>query len=205
MRTAGLRHKSNRDFIITNEIIRTQRELKYEQMWKLAHDNKWFHIQFEDLSIIQFQNSPSPSFHFIECPLDVPPLRDFIVGLGKDYRSRHNTDIKELYEEVIETSELREHLTPIRYDLDFGSYRPGVHPAAHLHIGLDNNIRLALPREMTPFSFLLFVLRQKYPSNWEKILQSNLCDSIAQSVRHSLPVIADKYWQNLDLCEISLS
>ncbi len=204
MRVAGLRHKVNREFVVTAEIIRTQRVLPYDRMWKLAHDRKWFHIQFEDLSIIQFQNNPSPSFHFIECPLDVPSLGDFIASLGKEYRARYDSVVAELYDEAIETAGLRPYITPIRFDRDFGSYRSGVHPAAHLHIGIDNNIRLGLAREMTPLSFLLFILRQKYPSSWERLLRSNLASSLVRSIRDSLPPLPKQYGQDFDFCEIAL-
>lgn len=205
MRAAGLRNQTNNDFVVTPAIISAQRQLPYVQMWRLAHDNKWFHIQFEDLSIVQFQNDPSPSYHLIECPLDVPPLGDFIESLDIDYRSRHRADVVELYDDAIDTASVRPHITPIRYDRDFRSYRGGVHPAAHLHIGLDNNVRLGLPREMNPWSFLLFVIRQKYPANWERLLDSELANTFPRAVRHALPPVPAEYWGNLDLCEIALS
>lgn len=204
MRLAGLRNTVNEDFSVTPEIIRAQRELPYERMWRLAHDEKWFHIQFEDLSIIQFQNYPSPSYHLIECPLDVPPLGEFLETMDLDYRARHRSDIVELYNEAIDTASLRKYVTPIRYDRDFRSYRRGVHPAAHLHIGLDNNIRLALPREMTPWSFLLFVVRQRYPDKWERLHGCELAKHFAKGVRDNLPSVPEIYWGGHDLSEIAL-
>lgn len=203
-RAASLQHELNAEFSVTAAIIRTQRELTYEKMWRAAYDNSWFHIMFEDLSLIQFQNAPSPSFHFLECPLDVPTRREFLAALGMDYRKRHDSDFQELYAEAVETAGSRPHVTPIRYDRDFGSYRAGVHPAAHLHVGLDNDIRLALPSEMTPLSFILFVIRQKYPSNWEQLLASNLAASLQRSVRYSLVPLPGQYWQEPDLCEMAL-
>jgi hypothetical protein len=205
MRLARLRNTVNQDFSVTQEIIRAQRELSYERMWRLAHDKKWFHIQFEDLSIIQFQNYPSPSYHLIECPLDVPPLSEFLAGMNLDYRTRHNADITELYDEAIDTANLRKYVTPIRYDRDFGSYRQGIHPAAHIHIGLDNNVRLALSREMTPWSFLLFIIRQRYPENWERLLGGTFSKSLRNSVRDNLPLVPIKYWDGHDFSEIALS
>lgn len=205
MRVAGLRNIVSEDFSITPDIIRAQRELSYEKMWRLAHDKKWFHIQFEDLSIIQFQNNPSPSYHLIECPLDVPPIGDFLETMGFEYRSRNDAGFVELYSEAIDTANLKKYVTPIRYDRDFNSYRRGVHPAAHLHIGLDNNIRIALSREMTPWSFLLFVIRQKYPHNWQRLLDSKLSTHFPKAVRDSLPSVPNDYWNGHDFCEISLN
>lgn len=205
MRFARLRNSVNEDFSVTPAIIRAQRELSYERMWRLAHDNSWFHIQFEDLSIIQFQNAPSPSYHFIECPLDVPPLSEFLNALQVEYRKRYHSDVAELYSEAIETANLRRHVTPIRYDRDFNGYRRGIHPAAHLHIGLENNVRLALPREMTPWSFLLFVIRQKYPQSWERLLNSGMAQHFENGVRQNLPLVPEDYWGGHDLSEIALT
>ncbi len=203
-RTAGLGCQTNAEFSVTPAIIRTQRELPYDKMWKAAYDNSWFHIQFDDLSLIQFQQTPSPSYHFLECPLDVPTQRDLLASLGMDFRKRHDAAFLELYAEAVETASFRRNVTPIRYDRDFGSYRSGVHPAAHLHIGLDNDIRLGLPREMTPLAFILFVIRQKYPDNWERVLNSNLASSLQRNVRSSLIPLPGQYWQEADLCEMSL-
>lgn len=205
MRIAGLRNSINEEFLVTQEIIFLQRSLSYEKMWRLAHDNKWFHIQFEDLSIVQFQSAPSPSYHFIECPLDVPTLGEFVDSLDVEYRRRYDSDVIELYGEAIDTASLRRYSTPIRYDRDFNSYRCGVHPAAHLHIGLENNIRLELPKEMTPWSFLLFLIRQKYPQNWERLLNSSLAKHFEKGIRHGLTAVPPKYWGGHDLSEISLA
>lgn len=203
-RAAGLNFRMNADFSVTPAIIRIQRELSYEKMWKAAYDNSWFHIQFDDLSMIQFQQMPSPSYHFLECPLDAPSQRDLLTALGMEYRNRHDAGFLELYAEAVETAGSRRHVTPIRYDRDFGSYRSGVHPAAHLHIGLDNDVRLGLPREMTPFAFLLFVIRQKYPANWERVLDSNLAPALQHNVRNALIPLPEQYWQAADRCEMSL-
>jgi hypothetical protein len=203
-RAARIPHQVNNEFSVTQAIIQVQRELPYEEMWKTAYDNSWFHIQFEDLSLIQFQNVPSPSFHFLECPLDVPTQRELLASLGMDFRQRHDSDFLEVYAEAVATAGYRRHITPIRYDRDFGSYRPGVHPAAHLHIGLDNDVRIALTREMTPMSFILFVIRQKYPANWDNVLKSDLAQTLERKIRLSLTPLAEKYWQKADTYELSL-
>ncbi len=88
----------------------------------------------------------------------------------------------------------RKNFTPIRYDLDNNSYKTGVHPAAHIHIGLDNHIRIGLERELTPLAFLLFVIRQMYPRNWENLLESSISKTLPKKLHVELPKIGNQFF-----------
>lgn len=205
LRFAKLRNEISENFSINAEIIRRQRELPYAKMWQIAYSEGWHHIRFEDLSILQFQSNPSPSYHFIECPLAVPPLSEFVKERGFDYRDRYKSSVQEEYELVIDTASLRSHVTPIRYDYDVHGYREGVHPVGHLHIGLENEIRLRMDREMTPLAFLLFIIRQRYPVNWEHLINSPLGARLETFIRRSLVAIGPAYCKPLDQLEVKLS
>jgi hypothetical protein len=205
LRAAAVRNDIREDFFVDREIIRRQREASYTDMWQLARGNKWYHIEFDDLSIFQFQNAPSPSYHFIDCPIDIPTLHDFLVSRGLNYRDRYNAAVAEEYQDVIETAPLKAHVCPIRYDYDANGYEEGIHPAAHIHIGLDNEIRLRMRREMSPLSFIYFVLRQRYPDNWRKVLTSPMHEGISHQLREGLPLVGAAYCRKLDICELELS
>ncbi len=204
LRLAGLRNENSQLFSIDREIIQSQRALPYAQMWTLANSKRWFHIQLEDLSIFQFQIRPSPSFHFMECPLEIPTYADFLSTQGVDYRERNNPIYLDQYQEVIDTASLKLHITPMRYDYDSNAYRAGVHPAAHLHIGLNNQIRLRLSREMNARAFLLFVIRHRYPEAWYKLINSTLRDRLEKYVRSGLLMLSDRYKKAEDSYELSL-
>lgn len=204
LRLAGLRHNINPNFSVDREIIQSQRAVPYVQMWTMAHGRGWFHIQLEDLSILQFQTQPSPSFHFMECPLDIPSYAEFLNVLGVEYRGRHEPLYLEQYQEVVDTASLKAHVTPIRYDYDSNAYRAGVHPAAHIHIGLNNQVRLRVSREMNSRAFLLFVIRHRYPEAWHKLINSTLRDRLGKYVRGGLLKLAEQYQQPEDSYELSL-
>jgi hypothetical protein len=82
----------------------------------------------------------------------------------------------------------------IRYDFDGGSFRTGVHPAAHIHIGLDNPIRIGLGKQLTPLAFLLFVIRQMYPENWERLLNNSVHRTLPNKLHINLEKVDDKYF-----------
>ena len=51
---------------------------------------------------------------------------------------------------------------------------------------------------MTPDAFVLFVLRQTYPDNWRKILNSTINIRVRKIIRDGLPDIIEPYWKNMD-------
>jgi hypothetical protein len=75
-------------------------------------------------------------------------MKELEPELRKDYELYLGSDLAE------------RSVTPLRYDYEPERYRCGVHPAAHVHFGLANEIRLCSKRIMNPVSFTLFVIRR---------------------------------------------
>lgn len=180
---------------MTRANVRTLRVLPYQEQWRMAWDNEWFHIRLDNHALVVFQAVDQPSYQYLACPLDVPNRSEIVTD-----RLTGDADV----EAALATAELKKHVYPIRYDWDPEGYRSGSHPLAHLHFGVDNNIRIGLARAMSPLAFLYFVLRQEFPENWTQLLSSNLGSKAQSVVRHSLTKIDAAYYQRLDQCELYL-
>lgn len=202
-RYARLRAEATDNFRITPDVVRVLRASTYLEQWKHAKENNWFHVCLEDHSLFLFKIGDGASYHFYDHPLDSIPLSEYIEQSGDKYNTKTADLYKEEYNDYLLTARARTNVTPIRYDLDFGAYRTGVHPAAHMHIGLDNQIRIGLRRELTPLSFFLFVIRQMYPRNWEFLMESNLGKTLERRIRGDLREIDGKYFKNEDRIELS--
>ena len=109
-------------------------------------------------------------------------------------------DLREIYKEEYErhlaTLELNKAAVYIRYDEDPTLYRPMVHPYIHLHIGMNNNIRIPSSVEMTPLSFILFILQQVYYDVWVKEFtgkssQDNIIMGYAQQDKQIFSLVED--------------
>lgn len=111
---------------------------------------------------------------------------------------RNAAEHEEEYRLVIDTATLRSTVTPIRYDLDRNAYRTCVHPAAHIHIGLSNEVRLATRREFSPVAFVLFVIRQAYPAHWERLLEFSADLKLERKLRNDLLEVQDAHWHKHD-------
>ena len=193
-------------FVPNSHAIGQLRELSYFEQWKLATANKWYHVRMEDHSLFIFNDAVgSPSYSFLHAPIRADTMREFLKGKKLDITAANVRDNIEEYDLVLETAPLRSHVLPIRFDYDVSGYRPGVHPVAHLHIGLDNNLRIALSRRMSAQSFVLFVMRHLYPESWERLLAQRASFNLAGLLRTSLPPIPPHHWSDIDCLELSLS
>lgn len=179
------------------------RRMGYVDMWKYCLDEKLYDFRLIDHSLIQLSINP-PSFSFLEAPYSVMTFEEFAVSIvGGDWEIVEE-ELREEYEFYLSSSVDIKPTTPVRYDYSEDAYREGVHPAAHLHFGIENQVRVCTRRQMSCVSFVLFIVRQFYPRQWEALLVSDAWKDIFREVReHAIPV-ADKYFTGNDLSELHL-
>lgn len=185
----------------TPAIIQEIRALPYVEQWLKCKTNGWFHVYLPDHSFFTFSEGDKASYSFIDSPIDALDITDFLKKEGVEPTQRTISQHQEEYDLYVSTAKKKKHVTPIRYDRDFSSYRSGIHPAAHIHIGAENNIRIAVRKELNALSFFLFVLRQKYPIHWEFLLESTHRKKLSKVIRDSLIDIDKEFINENDHCE----
>jgi hypothetical protein len=57
---------------------------------------------------------------------------------------------------------------PVRFDFDPKNFKDVIHPKSHLTLGQFENCRLPITSPVTPYSFLMFVLRNFYFQSYKK-------------------------------------
>lgn len=204
LRYAGIDADMPDNFQITPEVVRTLRQSAYLDQWRISHENSWFHLVMHDLSFFVF-DAARMSYSFVDRPIDVVSPRQYLRQNNKEVTRKNLNDIEEEYDLYLSSAVMRPHVTPIRFDLDTKGYREGVHPAAHIHIGLENQVRLHVNKELTPVAFFLFVIRQMYPVYWERLCASNLSNKLKHVASAGLQLIEGKYCKALDEIELRLS
>lgn len=193
-------------FSLTPAIVQQLRELPYLERWRQSLAQKWYHARLEDHSLVTFSvGAMSASYAYLQCPLEVPTYREFVESLGLTFDARARNDLAGEYEEVMDTASVRSNITSIRYDYDENGYRCGVHPVSHIHIGLDNQVRLGVSKRLTPPSFALFVMRQMYPECWSRLLEHQEAARLPRAVRLDCQNVQDLYWQMQDQVEMHLN
>lgn len=190
-------------FVISQDVIGQLRELPYLERWRLALVNRWYHVRMQDHSLFLFSEGLAPSYSFLHCPIEVPSFADYLVMIKEPDTPQTRRLFEAKYEQVFDTSMERRHVTPIRFDYDPNSYRAGVHPVAHVHIGMENQVRLCA-NKMSAVSFTLFVMRQMYPRSWERLLGRSGRHNFVRSIRDVTTRLAEEFWTDLDRIELHL-
>ncbi len=194
----------NEHFLMEQRYVAELRTLSYREQWMKAYRNRWFHVRFHNLALLNFQFFGQPSFQYLACPLELPSYSEFVDQYFPGRTGAYQFEAASDYAELLDTSNWKDHVHPIRYDCDPNAYRAGSHPLAHIHMGVDNNVRIALRRYMSPLAFLYFIIRQEFPENWIHLNETNLGPRIESVVRESLEEISSEFFNEWDHREVYL-
>jgi len=180
------------------------RSLTYRLQWEKCIASRWYNIRLVDQSFFQFKIDPSVSYSFYECPLNVKSIEEFAIEYFGEEWELFSHEINEEYAQYVETSDTLRPITPVRYDFHPDLYGECHHPAAHMHFGIENNIRVAVVKLMNPISFVLFVVRQWYPREWLMLMEMSSFSEIVREIRDGLDDISEAYWSKNDKNQLYL-
>lgn len=166
-----------REYPDYRQLVSDARSKTYFDHWLSCLADGNYDIKLADQSLLQFNTWESNGvencgFVYLECPLLCQTYDDFIDTEFPHEDTRH-VSFQFEYENYLLTCDKKEIITPIRYDYSPSDYRPGAHPAAHVHVGAEEGVRLALHKLLGPMSFCLFVCRQRYVRMWEDVVLSH--------------------------------
>lgn len=195
--------------------------LNYKEQWDKLFAENDYDFQLVDQSILSFQGSDAHNdvrYVWLESPKSIEPIFEFAriylaELLGIDSLSQeqidalmdeYGEDITLAYEAHVAESPLKQHVTPLRYELHHSGYREGYHPLSHLHVGQNENIRLGCLHVLTPMAFTMFVLRHVYCEHWRALLDSGWVMANRKRAREFCEIPAG-YGKDLDRIELWLA
>lgn len=175
----------------------------YNYLYKKARDHLNYDILLTDQSVLQFSYEEDQEgdiniirYAYYEVPNDAPTYTEFLGSLGLSYEECGEDFFKD-YEQVISESSLKNSVTPIRYDYDLPLYKKVEHhPASHLHIGHNNELRIPLAYILTPIGFIAFILRHIYRKEWLVALSNERFNSLYKSIKTCPDVPPDYFKAN---------
>ncbi len=193
------------------------RGLPYRGIYEKCVREFAYDFRLSDQSLMLFVkcgdniNNGGLCFSYYEPPAEVLPYEEFVaaeLGLSPSDSGYQKTidswgdELRFDYEQYVSSAELKNSVTPLRYDCKASDYRPGIHPASHVHFGFATDIRVGTRRVLNPLSFVLFVLRQRYPSAWSELGKEADFRVWCRNVRENLDLIAPRYWDSPDELEM---
>lgn len=186
------------------------RNKPYKEVWEICFAEKFYNFLLQDYSLFQFRadfHSPVYNYCFYESPHRILAYTDYVqseFNLSDEELQEIGDLLRYDYEGFLSSSEYKEDTTPVRYDYDPLRYLEARHPASHMHMGHNNNIRIRTKKLLKPLSFLEFVLRQYYPEKWIEFLNSDINFLLCRNVRDNLGDINNIYINPLDMWEMVL-
>jgi hypothetical protein len=180
------------------------REKDYYERWRLSLKEKYYTLQFNDFSLWSFSPPPDASFSFYDCPIDAWTFSDFMLEEFADVPHEDWEIYRKNYENALDSAVRKETVTPIRYDYHPHQYQSGRHPASHVHLGHESQIRIGTDKIMQPLSFLCFVLRQRYPQHWGNLCQGAHEPNVKDCIRTALASVGPQYFCAMDSYELIL-
>lgn len=162
-----------------------------------------------DESILQFDYSTDMRrnlfirYAYYQCPYEYLSYEQYLSNIGFLYEEAgeaFQTD----YEQALSEASLEAHYMHIRYDYSVDEYTLAVHPASHVHIGHLGSIRIPIQMIITPYMFVLFVLKQCYYSEWKHLIKDRKFRNALQTSKTSCSLLDSTVFGDLDKKELYL-
>ena len=126
----------------------------------------------EDGSLFQFTSRNENDIHYsflhrIEKNMSFEEFYDA-------YATDDNIDtIEQDYEFYLAGDKETLYTCPIRYDVAETEYTEMYHAYAHLHIGIETDIRIPVDKVLSPMHFVDFVIKHMYKTKWDSAYAKN--------------------------------
>lgn len=174
----------------------------YDTVYKTAMRNSDYDFTLIDDSFLQFSvvshkdgleygkiryaYFPNPRIH--------QTYNEFLLDIETTYEEAGDI-FSEEYEQYIAEAKLKDAVTPIRYDYDYDAYKKDpLHPISHLHIGVEEDVRLPISRILTPQAFILIVIRNMYLDYWKQAQSNTIIMDIVNHTKQQCPNLGlDKF------------
>jgi hypothetical protein len=185
------------------------KERNYSEIWKFLLENNSYNILLQDFSFFVFEEKTTGlNFSFYEVPAKPPTIEEYAIEMYQEIapylKDEDYADIIEEFEQYAIEYPTKMGITPVRYDYSPQSHTPGIHPASHMHIGFENEIRIYVDKILNPLAFFSFVIRQFYPDKWLSEVLSTRNLNIKNNIRRNLDRLPDKFRHEYDEYEMLL-
>jgi hypothetical protein len=183
LKSKGIKFLNKDD--VSQEFKSMSQKNDYFNLYRCAIKNFDYDFLLYDDSIFQFsfkilqEKMPSIRFAFFQNPSEFKTYTEYLEHLrGLNIVTTESDEdigdsLFEEYQQYLTEQSINSSSICIRYDVDAKNYSPLIHSTAHFHIGHVNNIRIPCDRILTPFKFVLFVIKHAFYHKWKDLIESN--------------------------------
>lgn len=174
---------SHKCFPYTSNCYDYSRSSDYKTIYQSLVDFRDYDIQLFDESLFQisFTNGDCRML-FIQNPNDYLSFSEFLSNIF-DISEIDESELESLqyqfeheYEQCKDEMALNKSAVYIRYDVDSNGRinNENIHAYTHLHIDINNKIRIPVSIYLTPLAFVLFIIRHVYYDKWVDFVRNTV-------------------------------
>lgn len=182
---------------------------EYKEIYQQMVDLRDYDLLLCDDSMFQLSISSGESrLLYIQNPLEHLTFENFLMSNGFNYTSETLLELQGLFHEEYEQARsmmrVNSGATYMRYEVDSRGRQDNenIHAFTHLHIGLNNNIRIPVGLHLTPFAFVIFVIRHVYYDEWAKAIRKGTVNLDYKKYCESLP---ENFWTESEKSQLFIS
>lgn len=174
----------------------------YDFIYNSLIDNCDYDVVLFDGSILQFDYKSATDIRmvYLQYPREFETFEAFLNVLQIPFTADELYELKDNFD-----SDYRQYLsekprllspTYFRYDLDAKNRKnnENIHAYAHLHIGLNNCIRIPVGIDLNPLTFILFMLRHVYYDIWIESIRKGLIKQEYLECKRQCPSLDYDVW-----------
>lgn len=199
----------------SEEFKKVSRTNKHTSLYNAAISNFDYEILLYDDSIFQFSlNNDVLRYAFIQNPSIFVSKTEFLLNLStpNELAMLSEEELQELldsindweYEQFLIEQELNLQANIIRYDKDKKGYIPLKHSYSHLHIGLNENLRIPCSKELTPLKFAIFCIKNTYYDQWAASFKDPETAQLIYNSKNQCQRLPNEFWQPKEGYELYL-
>jgi hypothetical protein len=191
------------------------RSKKHTVIYRVAIENQDYEILLFDDSIFQFTwKADVLRYAFIQNPSKYATKEDLLHSVWtpdevrafspEEYRSIFDNITDEDYEQFSNEQALNLDSNLIRYDMDEKGYFPLVHSYSHIHIGLNEHLRIPCSKVLTPLKFAIFSVKNTYFDTWKDSFRQEGVPKRIHDSKLQCANLPAKFWQLEEKYELFL-
>lgn len=181
----------------------------YIELYQKMVDHRDYDILLFDDSMLQMSLSNGESrFVYIQNPLFFITFENYLIENGIEYSSEfadcYHEAFYDEYQQALEGMKVNSGAVYLRYDVDVRGRNgnENIHSYTHLHVGLNNSIRIPVAKHLTPYTFTMFVLRNVYYDKWVDLVRKG---EVTFGYKQQSPELPNELWSDEEKKELYIT
>ena len=179
----------------SDKYYQTFHEGDYYKTFVVASENRDYDIRLQDGSLFQFTSTSEYeiNYSFMHRIEDIISFKEF----SEKYPYDNDELIERNYEYYLVSNKTKLYSCPIRYDVSKSEYKEVYHSYAHMHFGINTDIRIPVNKIISPLHFVDFIIKNMYKTEWNRVFNSNeKFKRIVNSLKSQSKEIQDKFFSD---------